>query len=309
MKFAEKLHVAIPLAIIVVALVAYALNAPLGTLSQVGWSDISLLCPLGALAAMIAAKGIIPRAVVSIALALVLFFVFGRAFCGWVCPVPLVSRLRNLFKRSGSSPNNRVADASDTTPHKSLSFSESDGGANEGCVGRKRGTGLDSRHVILIAALVSTLVFGFPVFCLICPIGLTFATVFAVFALFAHADVTWGVLVAPIVLLVEVVFYRKWCHTFCPLGALMSLVAKLNRTLRPVRDVSKCIEENGGHCGKCHTACREGIDLVHEQSSCAALNECTRCRRCAEACPVKAISFPLLQKFEKGEQTERRDAL
>ena len=39
---------------------------------------------------------------------------------------------------------------------------------------------LDSRHYVLGGALLSTAVFGFPVFCLVCPIGLTFATVLVV---------------------------------------------------------------------------------------------------------------------------------
>ena len=52
---------------------------------------------------------------------------------------------------------------------------------------------LDSRHYVLGGALLSTAVFGFPVFCLVCPIGLTFATVLVVWRLFAAGDMTWSV--------------------------------------------------------------------------------------------------------------------
>ena len=59
--------------------------------------------------------------------------------------------------------------------------------------GKAKGIKIDSRHGILAAALGSTLVFGFPVFCLVCPIGLTFATVLLVMRLFAFGDATWTV--------------------------------------------------------------------------------------------------------------------
>ena len=75
--------------------------------------------------------------------------------------------------------------------------------------------------------------FGFPVFCLICPIGLTFATIVLVMRLFAFGDVAWGVILVPALLLAEVVFFRKWCSTFCPISALMSLIGKANRTFVP----------------------------------------------------------------------------
>ncbi len=46
-------------------------------------------------------------------------------------------------------------------------------------------------------------------------------------------------------LLAEVVFFRKWCSTFCPISALMSLVGKANRTFVPAIDNAKCRESAG----------------------------------------------------------------
>lgn len=42
----------------------------------------------------------------------------------------------------------------------------------------------DSRHAVLGGALLTTAVFGFPVFCLVCPVGLTFAAVALLVSLF-----------------------------------------------------------------------------------------------------------------------------
>lgn len=90
------------------------------------------------------------------------------------------------------------------------------------------------RNWVLGGALLSTAVFGFPVFCLICPVGLTFATLIAVWRLFQFNEVALSLLVFPAMLALEVLVLRKWCSRFCPLGALLSLASRLNRTFRPV---------------------------------------------------------------------------
>lgn len=125
----------------------------------------------------------------------------------------------------------------------------------------KRAT-FDSRHVILGGSLLSAAVFGFPVFCLICPIGLTFATIVLVMRLFAFGDVAWGVILVPALLLAEVVFFRKWCSKFCPISALMSLVGKANRTFVPAIDNAKCRESaQGTSCEACAAVCPQGINV------------------------------------------------
>lgn len=166
--------------------------------------------------------------------------------------------------------------------------------------GKAKGIKIDSRHGILAAALGSTLVFGFPVFCLVCPIGLTFATILLVINLFSHGDVTWSLIVVPALLIAEVLLFKKWCHKLCPLSAFMSLIAKLNRTFKPTIDNAKCLETaQDKKCGACGRACEEGIDPRHPELSEAAWSECTKCRSCVDACPAHAISMPLIVK--KGE--------
>lgn len=314
----KNIRLIVPAAVLVVAAVCFAAHQSMGTLSGFGWGDIVLLCPLGALGTMIAAKLVIPRAVVSLALALLVVLLVGRAFCAWICPVPLVQRLRDAFapkkKRTARGGLPRTADAVDATQESqgkgaaAPSCEEASGGRavaapltdeerallSAGCgKGAHGASALDSRHFVLGGVLLSTAVFGFPVFCLVCPIGLSFASIFLVMRLFGAGDVTWAVVLVPALLVVEVVFLRKWCHRFCPLSALMSLVAKANRTFRPKADARACIEHDGRECGRCAAVCPEGIDPRHPQAG-ASLSECTRCRACVDACPGKAISLPLL---------------
>lgn len=105
----KNVRVVIPVVILLLALVGYAVGAEFGTLSAAGIGELSLLCPLGSLTTLIASKIFVPRALVSLVVAFVLIAVFGRAFCGWVCPIPLVSRLRGLFGRKGRRLKSRRA--------------------------------------------------------------------------------------------------------------------------------------------------------------------------------------------------------
>lgn len=324
----KRLRTIIPLAVIGVIAVGFATHVGVGTLSAIGWQDISLLCPLGALMTMIATKTMIPRAVISVVIAIALILLFARAFCGWICPVPVVSKIRGIFSKKTSNtdmtgtgvlpadenPLVKVTVAAKDTNGSAEGAGETAAVAGEaapltaeeekalkGCAGScsscaEKRAKLDSRHVILGGSLVSAAVFGFPVFCLICPIGLTFATIVLVMRLFAFGDVAWGVILVPALLAAEVVFFRKWCSKFCPISAFMSLVGKANRTFVPTINDAKCRESaQGTSCEVCAAVCPQGINVRHPEAG-MSFSECTKCRACVEACPTKAITMPFLPK-------------
>ncbi len=312
-KNSKTLRTLTALAVIVIVFVGFLTNLGIGTISAPGIWDISILCPLGALGTMLASKMMVPRALVSLVIMVVLIIIFARAFCGWICPVPLVQKLRDLF----SKPQAKEAKAEDTNGTKAANVApltdeekaalaagcEKDAKGLAGCAScaKKRGDAVDARHFVLGGALVSTFIFGFPVFCLVCPIGLTFATILLLVNLFGQGDVTWSLIVVPALLIAEVVLFKKWCHKLCPLSAFMSLIAKLNRTFKPTIDDAKCLETSkGATCGRCGKACNEGIDPRHPELSEAAWSECTKCRSCVDACPANAITMPLIAK--KGEK-------
>ena len=291
----KKLRIFAPLAVLAIVSAGFALNTGVGTLSAIGWGDVSLLCPLGALESLLASKTLVPRALVSVVVAIAAILLLGRAFCAWICPVLLVSKLRGAFKKGPAAGDE--AEQAKPAAAKPLSRAERAAlkGCNAGCsscadVKAK----LDSRHLVLGGSLLSAAVFGFPVFCLICPIGLTFASILLLMLLFGDGDVTWSIIVAPALLLAEVVFFREWCSKICPLSAFMSLIGKLNRTFRPVVDEVRCLESaKGATCGICAEACEQHIDPRHPERG-ASWSECTKCRACVDACPAHAISMPLL---------------
>lgn len=326
--------------VFVVVGIGLAFHTGFGTPSSFGWDSIAAVCPLGVFETFLAGRTFAPTALICLAIAVILILVFGRVFCGWLCPVPL---LRRLF--GGRKAVSRdVSDVGDTresgkpaqTP--GISCEDEGGGKTEdapssplddteiasletlcwkhgsGChlckvayAGKKRfmrvkTSQLDSRHAVLAGALVSTAVLGFPAFCLVCPVGLVFATFVGLWRLIQFNETTWMLVVFPAILILEFVVLRKWCHRFCPLGAVISLIAKGNRTFRPTIDESKCLQHTQGiTCHACYSACPEGIDL-HDPDNSVSLGECTKCRMCLEACPVSAITMPFLPKHG-GEET------
>ncbi len=157
--------------------------------------------------------------------------------------------------------------------------------------GKRDGVRLDTRHATLLGALGATAVFGFPVFCLVCPIGLTFATFIGLWHLFQFNETSWGLVIFPAILALEVVFLRKWCAKICPVSALVSLIASANRTLRPRVRSEACLRTSGTDCRVCVDACPEQVDPHSPR-----IPECSKCGACVEACPAGAIDIKLLPK-------------
>jgi ferredoxin-type protein NapH len=313
----KQLRTLTALAAIVIIVIGFLTNFGVGTVSAIGWSDISILCPLGALGTMLASKLLIPRALISLVIAVILIVLLGRAFCAWVCPVPLVQKIRQLFGRKPPTTESRASDqthenggASRTPPPTReasgsvadekaalapLSTEEQTALAASGCNScAKKRSSVDARHFVLGGSLLSAAIFGFPIFCLICPIGLSFASILLVIRLFGNGDVTWSLIFVPLLLIIEVLVFRKWCSNLCPLSAFMSLIGKLNRTFKPAIDDAACLETSQGRaCGICGKVCPEGIDPRHPELSTASWSECTKCRECVDACPSKALRMPL----------------
>ena len=312
-----RLRMVIALAILAVAAVGYFAAGGIGNICGIGFESLTLLCPLGALMALLAEKTAIPLAVISVTTVFVICIVLGKVFCSWICPVHFLSapkRRREFAACEGVSAKNRKdtagADAATASvggdlgrpsPAAAKPLSKKEKKALSGCVscaspcGKSHGVKIDSRHSILAAALGSTLVFGFPVFCLVCPVGLTFATVLLVMRLFAFGETTWTIIAFIALIAAEVILLPRWCAKFCPLGALLSLMSGLNLTFRPHLNAEKCLAEScGASCDLCVRACPEGINLHDIAAGETTLADCSKCRACAEVCPEHAITFPLL---------------
>ena len=294
----------VTIAVLALVAIGYFTALGIGNVCGIGFDSITLLCPLGALLSMIASKTAIPMAIVSVIAAFVICVLLGKVFCSWVCPVHFLSKLKPRKKgvassgragavaREGSAADGQMAPLSES--ERKLLSKKGCGSCGHPC-GKSKGIKLDSRHGVLVAALVSTGIFGFPVFCLVCPVGLTFITVFLLMRLFAFGEATWTIVLFVAVILVEVILLPRWCKHFCPLGALLSLFSGANKTFVPKIDEGKCLNTtSGAECNRCVAACPEGINLHDVAAGETTLNDCTKCKACSDVCPAGAITFDFL---------------
>ena len=304
-----RLRFIVMIAVLALVAVGYFTAFGIGNVCGIGFDSITLLCPLGSLLSMIAGRTAIPMAVVSIVAVFVICVLLGKAFCSWVCPVHFLSKLKPGKKAGKKAAAGEAAEAGEAAADGAsaggasapLTESERKLLGKKGCglcehpCGKSKGIKLDSRHGILAAALVTTGIFGFPVFCIICPVGLTFISVMLIMRLFAFGEATWTIVLFVAIILVEVILLPRWCKHFCPLGALLSLFSAANKTFVPKIDESKCLNTTANvECNRCVAVCPEGINLHDIAKGETTLNDCSKCKACSDVCPASAITFDFL---------------
>ena len=278
-------------AVLLLVLAGLIWHTGTGTLSSLGWRFISTICPLGGIETFLASKTIFPRALIVLLAMVLIGVLLGKFFCSWLCPLP---PLRRLFSRRSKTEDS----SGGKTSHQSSPTAK--GSCQAGCNGcAEKRTKLDSRHLVLGGALLSTAVFGFPVFCLVCPVGLVFATLIIFWRWIGIGDFTFSLLVFPAILLIEILVLRKWCLKICPLGAVLSLISLPNRFFRPRVNEDKCLRSQGVACTVCVDSCYELLD-PHSPDG---MHECSKCGLCKDSCPTQAITIPFLPPSQPSPRT------
>ncbi|MBI4329913.1 MAG: 4Fe-4S binding protein [Chloroflexi bacterium] len=105
------------------------------------------------------------------------------------------------------------------------------------------------------------------------------------------------------IVLLNLLAERFWCRYFCPLGAFLGLLGKVGVIRRKVND--KCLE-----CNKCVPVCPTGTVTAAKRYA-SDPGECTMCLECLAACPFNAIEFPAHRSAAewRGYDPGRRQAI
>jgi polyferredoxin len=220
--------------------------------------------------------------------------VWGRVFCGWVCPIGFIqemtTKLTNWMRRSPDNLSIRYARFGAAVllllgTAVIYSFVRP---TNEPIL-----QGMAAGYLIVLAILIVLSVADVKWerrLRTIRYVALSFFVISTVLGIYLHAAFCvlftndWRrspVLLLAGVLFASLVLSQAWCRFLCPEGALLSLLTKLSGW--KVRlNKHKC-----SSCNTCNQVCPvEGIELgeVDEKS-------CLYCCRCVDSCPTGAIDM------------------
>lgn len=283
------LRVATASLVLVIILWSTACKYGLGTVCSLNIAGVPFTCPLGFLEAALASRNLLPQLWLGVGLVLLSVVLFGRFFCAWVCPTAL---LRQIFgTRPVASP---LAKRQSNNHSIAANHASSTRGELANAIQPEKPWSAYSGVAVLGGALLSSLMFGFPVFCVICPVGLVFGSIFAVSRLVFANQPSVELLILPALLGFELFAMRSWCSPICPLGVLLGFLARFNHTLRLSVDRDKCLISKGIQCRACENACLYGFNISKEKSN-PTVNACAKCFECYENCPVGAIRFGLVK--------------
>lgn len=241
-----------------------------GSMNYFNFGTFCSYCAVGVLQ-IFASSGYITFEMVLIVVGtIVVVLIFGRIFCAWGCPSVII---RNIFPKKSKL---NVKDVVKKDDLKSKLMSK--GG-----------------YIVLGGAVVASFFVGFPVFCLICPIGLFFGFFFAMFNLFFYYDPSWNLIVFPLIIILELILFKKWCGLICPVNGVFKLVnAVFGKRVKLNADKNSCTNITKGGCEICLHNCDENISMPKKTKKEEA--DCTLCLSCRDNCPTNSIKFHIKPK-------------
>ncbi|NOY65855.1 MAG: 4Fe-4S binding protein [Gammaproteobacteria bacterium] len=221
----------------------FRISDPLAVVSQ-SFAGLSLYWPF-------ILTGLIP---------LVLTVLFGRFYCGWICPATFLYELNSnfavLMHRFGLHTGNR---------HFDRRF----------------------KYLVLGVGLLLSAMTGAVLTAVVYPPAIIGREIYYGVALSGYSHVVIGGFGAGAVFFLSTLLFdlfvsrRGFCRYLCPGGALYSMLGRF-RLFRIQRVVENCND-----CAKCNAVCEFGLDPLHDDFG----QECNNCTACIAICPTDALKF------------------
>ncbi len=183
--------------------------------------------------------------------------IFGRFFCGWICPATFLYELNTNFgawlNKSGLSVGKRHFDRR-------------------------------LKYLVLIMGIILSVITGSVMVAAIYPPAIIGREIYYAIALGGFGV---GAVFFIMTLLFDLLVARRgFCRYLCPGGALYSLLGRY-RLVRIKRDVKTCND-----CNMCNAVCEFELDPMRDDFG----QECNNCTACIAICPTDALTFNIKHK-------------
>ncbi len=233
-----------------------------GNLWSLEAGNITLSDPLAVLSYFVKAKKIHIVFFASVLLPLLLTFVLGRFYCGWICPMNLFLEFTDRLKSFLAKVNLQTID---------IRFP------------------LYTRHIVLAVGIIAGLFAGVEFFQISYPPRL--ASVMLQDILFDNS-ITYAVWFIIGIAAFELLFSRRvWCRNICPGGTLYSYAS--GKSLLTIKPVNK----NCTQCKECKKICPYELEPFKGSID----GTCDRCGLCVNICKENAIDY-VFGKNKTGEK-------
>lgn len=225
-----------------------------GTFWSITLFGLNISDPLAGIGHFLATRSIYLPLIISLLIPVLFTIIFGRAFCGWICPInTLMEGLDALRKRlKGLLPWMRDV---------------------------RIGHGV--KYWVLLVTLIIVAVTGIPFFSYYLPYLVFGREVYNV--IFFKMVSIGAVALLGLVLFEFFLSRRGWCRYLCPSGALLSLIG--GRSIVKVRFSGK--ERCPESCNECNLACPMALEVREGRHE----RECTNCGECILACPNSTLGY------------------
>lgn len=253
---------------------------------------VKLIDPF-AFAESLAASGEITAVALTAVLPVIaVYLVFGRAFCGWVCPMDFLYEMVDSVKRRIREPGARDRKAKDAEQGALYSARETENGEHKrgdsGRIPRRRGIPPRTGYFIAAGLLAFSAIAGIPFFTnYLSHLTNFFRALTGGLFLSLDLPVETPVLLCSagavtVLLALEYVFPRLWCRVLCPVGKTYGLFNRIS-LLRLTVEEGKC-----ERCALCDQKCYMQVEISrHTDRGVIRDGNCIYCGRCVEGCATR----------------------